>query len=171
LYAAREGMTLTELQQWLGHRTPESTRSYVAVTSLQQARAYADADYLGRNLRRVEILVDQEAIRSGTTGQGTPWRYFDLGHGYCHYDLFDTCAHRLACARCTFYVPKMSSQAQLLEAKANLQRMAQLIPLTEEERAAVDDGLEHFERLCARLAEVPAPDGSFPGNRESYGQA
>lgn len=168
LYAAREGMSLTELQQWLGHRTPESTRSYVAVTSLQQARAYADADYLGRNLRRVEVLVDQDAIRSGATGQGAPWRYFDLGHGYCHYDLFDTCVHRLACARCTFYVPKTSSQAQLLEAKANLQRMAHLIPLTEEERVAVDDGLEHFERLCARLAAVPTPDGSFPGSDESH---
>ena len=162
LYAARDGMTLTELQAWLGHRTPESTRSYVAVTAAQQARAYRDADYLGRNLRRVDVLLDQEAVRSGAAAQGEPWRYFDLGHGYCQYDLFDTCAHRMACARCSFYLPKASSRAQLLEGKANLQRMASTIPLTEEERAAVEDGLVHFERLCSRLAPVPAPDGHLP---------
>lgn len=162
LYAARDGMTLTELQAWLGHRVPESTRSYVAVTAAQQARAYQDADYLGRNLRRIDVLLDQDAVRSGAAAQGEPWRYFDLGHGYCQYDLFDTCAHRMACARCSFYLPKASSHAQLLEGKANLQRMAHMIPLTEEERAAVEDGLVHFEQLCSRLAQVPTPDGQLP---------
>ncbi|KAB2892808.1 MAG: tyrosine-type recombinase/integrase [Bacteroidetes bacterium] len=163
LYNARNGMTLPELQQWLGHRFPESTRSYVAVTAAQQARAFRDADTLGRTLRRVDVLIDQDVIRQGEASQGVPWRYFDLGHGYCYYDLFDTCPHRLACARCTFYIPKPSSQASLVEAKANLQRMAQLIPLTEEERAAVEDGIEHFERLCARLATIPTPDKQLAG--------
>lgn len=166
LYAARDGMTLTELQQWLGHRVPESTRSYVAVTAAQQARAYQDADYLERNLRRVAVLVDQEAVRSGAAAQGVTWRYFDLGHGYCQYDLFDTCAHRMACARCSFYLPKASSRAQYLEARGNLERMAQMIPLTEEERAAVEEGIEHFERLCDRLAHVPTPDGRLPEEME-----
>ncbi|WP_329154275.1 hypothetical protein OIU91_39050 [Streptomyces sp. NBC_01456] len=38
------------------------------------------------------------------------------------------------------YTPKDSSRSQLLEAKGNLQRMLASIPLTEDERAAVDDG-------------------------------
>jgi hypothetical protein len=36
--------------------------------------------------------------------------------------------------------PKNSSKAQLLEAKDNLQPRLATIPLTDEERAAVDDG-------------------------------
>jgi hypothetical protein len=46
----------------------------------------------------------------------------------------------MACARCDFYTPKASSQGRLLEAKDNLQKMLAGIPLTDDERAAVDDG-------------------------------
>jgi hypothetical protein len=55
-----------------------------------------------------------------------------------------------------------SSQAQLLEAKANLQRMLQAIPLSEDERAAVEDGLSAIERLSAQLLDVPTPAGATP---------
>jgi hypothetical protein len=70
----------------------------------------------------------------------------------------------MACAKCAFYRPKGSSQAQMLEAKANLLRLRQEIPLTDEERAAVDDGLGALERLCARLAEVSTRRDRRPGN-------
>ena len=46
----------------------------------------------------------------------------------------------MACAKCDFYTPKGSSRAQILEAKENLQKMRAMIPLTEDEQAAVDDG-------------------------------
>jgi hypothetical protein len=68
----------------------------------------------------------------------------------------------MACARCSFYVPKDSTKAQLLEAKSNLQRMLQTIPLTEEERAAVEDGAVAVEQLIQRLADVPTPAGPTP---------
>ena len=68
----------------------------------------------------------------------------------------------MACAKCDFYIPKNSSRAQLLEAEANLQRMLVAIPLTDDERAAVDDGQEALDRLLERLADTPAPDGSTP---------
>jgi hypothetical protein len=68
----------------------------------------------------------------------------------------------MACAKCSFYRPKGSSQAQLLEAKANLLRLKQAIPLTDDERAAVDDGLDALGRLCAQLADVPTPAGPMP---------
>jgi len=67
----------------------------------------------------------------------------------------------MACAKCSFYVPKESSRAQLLEAKANLQRMKREIPL-QEERAAVEDGLIAVERLYERLIDVPTPAGPTP---------
>ena len=91
-----------------------------------------------------------------------PWQYFDLGHGYCTYSFFEQCPHRMACARCDFYVPKDSTRAQLLEAKDNLQRMLAQIPLTDDERAAVEDGTAAVERLIERLTDVPTPAGPTP---------
>lgn len=63
----------------------------------------------------------------------------------------------MACARCDFYTPKESTRSQLVEGEANLQRMLVSIPLTEEERAAVDDGQSALDRLLGRLAEVATP--------------
>ena len=43
--------------------------------------------------------------------------------------------------------------------EANLLRLQQEIPLLDEERAAVEDGLTALERLLATLADTPTPDG------------
>ncbi len=61
-----------------------------------------------------------------------------------------------------FYTPKGSTKAQLLEAKDNLQRMLAAIPLTDDERAAVEDGHTAVDALLARLADVPTPAGPTP---------
>lgn len=155
-------MSLTELQTWLGHRVLESTQHYVSITLLKQAEAYAAAGYLGHNKRLIEVLIDQDVIRQGKAQAGEPWRYFDVGHGYCHYDFFDECPHRLACARCDFYVPKQSSRGSLLEAKSNLERMLQEIQLSTQEQAAVADGVLVMEKLLAQLVDVPTPAGPAP---------
>ena len=110
----------------------------------------------------IEVLIDREVVEQGAAGGGTPWQYFDLGHGYCTYSFFEQCPHRMACARCDFYVPKGSTTSQLLEAKDNLQRMLTAMPLTEEERGAVEEGADAVERLLARLADVPTPPGQTP---------
>src|SRR5205814_5332688 len=162
LYTAKEPMTLYELQAWLGHRSPESTRHYAKISPMVLVKAYRDAGYFARNVRTIEVLVDRDAVTSGAAAAGQPWQYYDLGHGYCTYTFFEQCPHRMACARCDFYAPKASSKGQLLEAKANLQRMAAEIPLTEEERAAVDDGQTALDRLLTGLADVPTPAGSTP---------
>jgi hypothetical protein len=108
------------------------------------------------------VLIDQEVIRNGAAADGVPWRYFDLGHGYCTYDFFDQCPHRMACAKCSFYLPKGSSRAQLLEAKAHLLHMKQEIPLSQEEIAAVDEGLAALDNLCEKLMDTPTPEGLTP---------
>jgi hypothetical protein len=59
-------------------------------------------------------------------------------------------------------VPKDSSRAQLLEAKENLQRMLLQIPLTDDERAAVDGDRKAIDELVERLADVPTPMGPTP---------
>lgn len=159
LYNAKEPMTLFELQAWLGHRSPESTQHYAKISPNTLTKAYEDAGYFARNVRTIEVLVDREAVASGAAVAGEPWQHYDLGHGYCTYTFFEQCPHRMACARCDFYTPKESSNAQILEAKDNLQRMRAAIPLTDEEQAAVDDGHAALDRLLERLADIPTPSG------------
>jgi integrase len=162
LYNAKEPMTLFELQAWLGHRSAETTQYYARITPTTLAKAYTDAGYFSRNVRTIEVLIDRETIESGAAARGRPWQYFDLGHGYCTYSFFEQCPHRMACARCDFYLPKGSTKGQLLEAKGNLQRMLATIPLTEEERAAVEDGEVALDQLLQQLADVPTPAGPTP---------
>lgn len=161
LFNATEPMSLFELQAWLGHRTPTSTQQYARIAPTKLARSYASAEYFQRNLRMVAVLIDQDAIMRGAAGE-QPWKFYDLSHGYCTYDFFDQCPHRMACAKCSFYVPKASSQAQILEGKEHLLRLLQEIPLTDDERAAVEDGVDAFEHLLTTLADTPTPGGLTP---------
>ncbi|MBA3714808.1 MAG: tyrosine-type recombinase/integrase [Pyrinomonadaceae bacterium] len=170
LYNAKEPMSLFELQEWLGHRSASSTQHYAKITPTKLAQAYSDAGYFGRNVRAINVLIDQAAIQNRPLLNAEPWKYYDLGHGYCTYDFFEQCPHRMACAKCSFYVPKGSCQAQLLEAKANLQHMMQEIPLREEERAAVEDGLAAVEKLYAQLVDVPTPAGPTPRELSTEGR-
>jgi hypothetical protein len=161
LYNAKEPMTLFELQAWLGHRSPQSTQFYAKIRPNTLTRAYRDAGYFSRNVRTIEVLVDRDAVAAGATA-GEPWQHYDLGHGYCSYTFFEQCPHRMSCARCDFYTPKASSNGQLIEAKNNLQRMLVGIPLTDDERAAVEDGQAAVDRLLQRLADVATPAGPTP---------
>jgi integrase len=162
LYNAKEPMTLFELQAWLGHRDPASTQHYAKITPATLTKAYTQAGYFARNIRTIEVLLDRDAVTTGAAAGGQPWQHYDLGHGYCSYTFFEQCPHRMACARCDFYTPKDSSQAQLLEAKDNLQRMLTSIPLTDDERAAVEDGQAALDTLLTRLTDIPTPSGATP---------
>jgi Phage integrase family len=167
LFNAKEPLLLFELQQWLGHRSPSSTQYYAKISPTKLAQSYADAGYFERNIRTIEVLIDRDAILSGAAVSGAPWQYFDLGHGYCTNSFFVTCPNRMACARCDFYLPKDSSQAQMLEAKDNLQQMLHKIPLTDDEQKAVEEGIEFMEKLCNKLADVPTPAGPTPREIEA----
>jgi hypothetical protein len=162
LYNAKDPMTLFELQAWLGHSSPASTQHYARITPLTLTKAYTDAGYFARNVRTIEVLLDRDAITNGTAAGGGPFEFYDLGHGYCSYTFFEQCPHRMACARCDFYLPKPSSQAQLLEAKGSLQRMVVQIPLTDSERAAVDGDQAAIDRLLDGLGDSPTPAGPTP---------
>jgi integrase len=162
LYNAKEPMTLFELQAWLGHKDPATTQHYAKISPNTLSKAYTEAGYFARNLRTIEVLIDRAAITSGTAAQGQPWQHYDLGHGWCSYSFFEQCPHRMACARCDFYTPKDSSKAELLEASGNLQRMLATIPLTDDERAAVDDGHTAVTALLERLTDIPTPAGPTP---------
>lgn len=162
LYNAKEPMNLFELQAWLGHKDPATTQHYAKISPNTLSKAYTEAGYFARNIRTIEVLIDRDAVTSGTATTGQPWQHYDLGHGWCSYSFFEQCQHRMACARCDFYTPKDSSKAQLLEASGNLQRMLATIPLTDDERAAVDDGHTAVTALLDRLTDVPTPAGPTP---------
>jgi len=160
LTTGENAMTLFELQTWLGHRSVSSTLHYAHPTLTRVTRAYTNSDYFERNLRLVDVLVDQDVVRSGGTDA---WMHYDLGHGYCTHDFFAACVHRMACARCTFYLPKSSSQAQMLEARTNLRHMMQEMELTDEETAAIEGDIAALERLVDALRHQSTPDKSLAG--------
>lgn len=155
LVTGENAMTLLQLKTWLGHSSIQSTLHYVKPSPTHIAQAYTNTDYFDRNLRMVDVLLDQNAILMGATDN---WLHYDLGHGYCSNDFFVKCAHRMACARCSFYLPKTSSKAQMLEASTNIRRMMQEIELTDEEIAATEGDVVALERLIATLETVTTPD-------------
>ena len=162
LHNAKDPMTLFELQARLGHSSPHSTQHYARITPVTLTKAYTDAGYLARNVRTIEVLLDRDAITNGQAHASGPFEFYDLGHGYCSYSFFEQWPHRMACARSDFYIAKPSSEAQLLEAKDGLQRMLVQIPLTDEERAAVESDHDAVEKLIDGLRDTATPAGPTP---------
>jgi hypothetical protein len=105
-------------------------------------------------------------VLSGLWREYRFWRYYDLGHGWCSYEFFDQCPHRMACARCDFYVPKDSARGQWLETRDGLLKMLQEIPLSDEEREAVDGDVQALDQLLQRLAKIPTPSEMLSTHRE-----
>ncbi|MGI8715277.1 MAG: tyrosine-type recombinase/integrase [Solirubrobacteraceae bacterium] len=162
LYNAKDPMSLFELQAWLGHSNPSSTQHYARITPLTLTKAYTDAGYFARNIRTIEVLLDRDVITNGQAASGGPFEFYDLGHGYCSYGFFEQCPHRMACARCDFYITKPSTQSQLLESKDEMQRMLVQVPLTDNERAAVEGDHDAVDRLLNGLIDTPTPGGTTP---------
>jgi hypothetical protein len=163
LLNAPEPLSLADLKEWLGHKHFSSTRHYAAILQRRLTAAYHKADYFARNVRTIQVLIDRDTILTGAaTGGEQPWKYYDLGDGYCTYDFFAKCPHRLACARCPFYLPKQSSAGQLLTVKDGVEQMLERLTLTDDERAALEGDREALVTLAERLAKVPTPAGPTP---------
>jgi len=155
-------MSLWQLMRWLGHRTEATTRSYVDADITKVAVKIAEGSFLQQNLASIPVLIDNDAVTSGAASSGQPWKFFDLGHGYCTLPEWAACRHRMACAKCDFYQPKHSAKMQLLEANGNLTRMLELVALGEEERTLVEQGMALNQSLLSRLADEPTPAGPTP---------
>src|SRR6266480_1234735 len=167
LYNAKNPLDIFQLQKYLGHKNLSSTQHYTQVDPTKLASQVTKAGYLEQNLATIEVLLDQEAVRSGAAARGEPWKYYDLGHGYCLNDFWAECKHRMACARCPFYRPKESLADQLLEGQANLLRMLEFVHLSEEEKLLVTEGIELHQALIEQLADTPTPTGLTPREMET----
>ena len=159
---AKEPMSPWELKAWLGHNSIRSTEWYVNQRPLTLAKKYAAADSWRRDLGRVKVILDAEVIESGAAGQGAVYRAYDLGHGYCTDRFFSRCPHRMACARCGYYVPKDSTKGQLLAAAGANEALYEEIPIREDERLALEGDTEAIRQLVGDLKSVPTPDGRTP---------
>ncbi|MFE4966191.1 hypothetical protein [Streptomyces sp. NPDC056660] len=109
-----------------------------------------------------EVSRTAGPARLHIAGGEQPWKYYDLGEGYCSCDFFAKCPHRLACARCPFYVPKQSTRGQLLAVRDGIDQMLEQLDLTDEEREALEGDREAVTALAERLADTPTPAGSTP---------
>ena len=70
-------------------------RHYTKISPTKLAKSYQDTGYFARNIRAIEVLIDQDAVRRGISPD-EPWKLYDLGHGYCSYDSFDQCPQRMS---------------------------------------------------------------------------
>lgn len=156
---APRGMTLMELMKWCGHSSPESTMHYVRVTPTRLASAFAKADQMAH---MISVLIDHDAVVSGAARDGAPYKYYDLGDTLCTNAFWSTCPHRLACAGCIFSLPKASAKAGALAARSSVTRMLEEVPLSPDERTAVEGDAEKLDGMLAKLADIPALDGRTP---------
>ncbi|WP_425005590.1 tyrosine-type recombinase/integrase [Mycolicibacterium sp. S3B2] len=162
LLNAPEPLSLVDLKEWLGHKHYASTRHYATILQRRLTAAYKKADYFARNVRTIQVLIDRETIMTGAAADGETWKYYDLGDGYCTYDFFAKCPHRLACARCPFYLPKQSSAGQLLAVRSGVERMLEQLALTDDERSALLGDRDSLTQLAQRLSKIPTPAGPTP---------
>ena len=138
------------------------TSHYAAILQRTLTAAYGKADYFARNVRTIQVLIDRDTILTGAAAGGEPWKFYDLGAGYCSYDFFAKCPHRLACARCPFYIPKDSTKGQLLAVRDGIEQMLEQLNLTDDERDALEGDRDAVVALADRLAEIPTPAGPTP---------
>ena len=74
LYNAKELLDILQLRDYLGHKHPASTQSYLKVDPTKLANQVAKAGYLEQNLATIEVLLDQDAVMSGAAARGECWK-------------------------------------------------------------------------------------------------
>lgn len=158
LLAGDAGRSRVKVERPTGRATLTPART---ILQRKLTAAYHKADYFARNLRTIQVLIDRDTILSGGAASGQPWKYYDLGEGWCTYDFFAKCPHRLACAR-PFYLPKQSSAGQLLAVKDGIGQLLEQLELTDDERAALEGDRDAVTALAQRLADTPTPAGPTP---------
>ena len=158
LFNAHEPMTLFELQAWLGHQSPATTQHYVLTSPTKLTQAYKDAGYFSRNVRAIEVLIDRmplPAERQRVAHPGDTMISDTVGAAMNF--LINVHIVWLALVVTSMF-PKIQSVELWLQTRDSLLRMLQEIPLSDEEKAAVDGDVQAFNRLLESLKEVPTPN-------------
>jgi hypothetical protein len=67
----------------------------------------------------------------------------------------------MTCTKCDFWLPKQSSAALLLEGKQHRSGSCRRFHL-DAEQAAIEEGVAAYDRLLAKLADLPTSSGQTP---------
>jgi hypothetical protein len=161
LYNSTSALGPLEVMSWLGHTHFASTQYYLALSPGRIMTAFHRSAKLTENLRLVDVVVDSRPEA------GQPVFRSDLGHGMCTSPAYAMCAHRMACARCSFYEPADAFMETILRQKGRFVHMLQELDLTEDEMPAVSGDAEAADRLLSRLAAQPTPDLGGEGKHSS----
>jgi integrase len=151
LYSPKSGMATVEVMKWLGHTDLATGRYYVELTPMRLMTAFHRSVALSENLRFVGVLADTHP------GPGEPVLRYDLGHGWCTNPAYAMCAHRMACARCSFYEPATAMREQFERQAGRYLRLLHELRLADDEKAAVSGDREAVQRLLDRLRDEPTP--------------
>lgn len=148
-YNAPEGLTFSELQQFLGHRHSRSTQAYVKPSPTKLAKSVQRAN---KHSRLVKVLVDPSAAM-----QGEPAIFYDLGDGtFCGNPAWACCPHRMACIKCPMHVG--AELAQLIRARDGILNLLQEVPdLSEEEKAVAEGDRNTLNKLIEKYKDISAP--------------
>ncbi len=148
LYNAPDGMTIWELMQWLGHKSPSATQHYARVNPTKVAVAYEKAE---RTSRLVEVLIDHKADNAGDVKV-----YYVLGdHGLCGNAEWYTCIYRMACIKCPFFIPQ--DQAAVIRSRDTVEAFLKKVQLTPEEVTAAEDDRDKLTETHERTHGAPPP--------------
>ena len=157
LYSPKSGMAAVEVMKWLGHTDLSTGRYYVELTPVRLMTAFHRSVALSENLRLIGVLADTNP------GPGEPVLRYDLGHGWCTNPAYAMCAHRMACARCSFYEPATAMRERLERQSGRYLQLLQELRLAADEQAAVSGDREAVQRLLQRLQDEPTPGTPKPG--------
>jgi len=152
LYSPSSGMAAVEVMEWLGHTDLTTGRYYLDLTPVRLMKAFRRNVQLSENLRFVNVLADSNPT------PGDPVLRYDLGHGWCTNPAFAMCAHRMACARCSFYEPAEAMRERLAQQEGRYFRLLQELQLADDERAAISGDADAVQQLLVRLKGEPTPD-------------
>lgn len=109
------------------------------------------------------VLLARDAVVSGGVRDGAPCKYYDLGDSYRTNAFWSTCPRHMACAGCSFDLPKSSAKAAALAARASVTRMLEELQLSPDERDAAEGDRAKLDGLLEKLKDTPALDGQTPG--------
>jgi integrase len=154
----RNGLSLEDISQFLGHAKPEMVRAYARTDQFRFGRDMNRANDL---MRIVEGVIDTRAAKASK-----PNVFFFLGRGadgqprFCGNPAWEKCAHRLACLKCPMYVGanQAARLAERLEARDEIFKFQRKVAMTPQERAAAEGDIDTLSSLIEAETHVPPPE-------------
>jgi hypothetical protein len=105
---------------------------------------------------RTQQSVDGSTVDTKAEANGEVKIYYVLGeHGLCGNPDWASCLYRMACIKCPFFIPR--DCALLIQSRKTVKRFMEIVELTDEELAAVQDDYDKLEEAVQRTQHLQAP--------------